>query len=214
MVVPIPTDLAAGQDSGAADHDERIKNDRLDPDDPVEGRPPGPQALNHDHGRDDQEAEQQAPREGFPPAGGPGPETPASHPFSVRERAVGYLPVEGTTIPFSGRLDPPVRGRNPPVPYTENMNTETRPAPISFNAKRQFQAMLDMGWQRSGPESCLLHHPDDYDLMVQFDPVTDTLRMSPSLARALDLIIPTPAGRSKNFWRQSRSVATLHVPIA
>jgi hypothetical protein len=76
---------------------------------------------------------------------------------------------------------------------------EDRPVPINVNG--QVEAMIARGWYWSPDDADLLVHPQDHSLAVRVDRAAGTLRMSAALARALDLVIPTPPGRSKSYWR-------------
>ena len=60
-----------------------------------------------------------------------------------------------------------------------------------FDAKGFMQALVTRGWRWS--ETWLLVHPDDHDLSLRYDPVTDRLTVSPQLDERLKLVVPTPA---------------------
>ena len=61
------------------------------------------------------------------------------------------------------------------------------------------QAMLERGWRWSEGEANLMVHPDDHDLGIRYDPLTNKLTVSPKLEEHLKLVIPTPASKSKTF---------------
>jgi hypothetical protein len=63
-------------------------------------------------------------------------------------------------------------------------------------------AMLDRGWRVSDSDPDVLVHPQDHALFVRYDPATDTLGVSPALDEALALVIVTPAGQTRSFWRK------------
>jgi len=73
-----------------------------------------------------------------------------------------------------------------------------------LSAKKQIQAMLDRGWVWRDAISDVLVHPADHSLFVEYDRETDTLTMSPALAEALELVIPTPAGKNRRFHRDEQ----------
>ncbi len=66
-----------------------------------------------------------------------------------------------------------------------------------LDAKQQVQAMLDRGWVWRDDHSDVLVHPEDHSLAVRYHREDNTLSMSPALVKALELIIPTPAGKSR-----------------
>ena len=70
-----------------------------------------------------------------------------------------------------------------------------------YNAREQIAAMLDKGWRWSATDPDVLLHPADHGMYVRLDRAAGTLSMSPALADALQLVIPTPRGKSRNFWR-------------
>lgn len=72
---------------------------------------------------------------------------------------------------------------------------------LPFDANGQVQGLLARGWQWCPDRADVLVHPQDHSLAVRFDRAAGTLRMSPALARAVDLVIPTPHGKTKSFWR-------------
>ena len=71
------------------------------------------------------------------------------------------------------------------------------------DARRQVQAMLDRGWVRSGDHPDPLPHPEDHGYYVRCDRATGTLRASPALDKALELVTPTRPGPGKRHWRKS-----------
>ena len=68
-----------------------------------------------------------------------------------------------------------------------------------LSASQQVLALLAQGWQWRDPYSDVLVHPSDHGLNVTYDRVDDTLSMSAALVAALELVIPTPAGKSRRF---------------
>jgi hypothetical protein len=68
-----------------------------------------------------------------------------------------------------------------------------------LDAKEQVQAMLDRGWVWRDFHSDVLVHPKDHTLAVRYHREDNTLSMSPALVKALELIIPMPAGKSRRF---------------
>jgi hypothetical protein len=74
----------------------------------------------------------------------------------------------------------------------------------ALSAREQVLAMLARGWQWRDSYSDVLVHPADHSLSVTFNPADDTLSMSAALAAAMELVIPTPAGQSRRFWRDDQ----------
>jgi hypothetical protein len=70
-----------------------------------------------------------------------------------------------------------------------------------LDTQRQIQAMLDHGWKWRDHFQQQLVHPADHSLSVFYDRAADELRVSPALAAALELVIPTPRGKSPRFGR-------------
>ena len=68
-----------------------------------------------------------------------------------------------------------------------------------LDAKGQVQAMLDRGWVWRDFHLEVLVHPEDHTLAVRYHRDDNTLSMSPALVKALELIIPTPAGKRRRF---------------
>jgi hypothetical protein len=58
-------------------------------------------------------------------------------------------------------------------------------------------AMLAKGWQWRDPFSDVLVHPSDHSLNVTYNRADNTLSMSAALVAALELVIPTRAGKSR-----------------
>jgi len=73
-----------------------------------------------------------------------------------------------------------------------------------LSAKQQVLALLARGWRWRDPFTDVLVHPQDHGLSVTYNRADDTLSMSPALALALERVIPTPAGKSRRFWRDER----------
>lgn len=74
----------------------------------------------------------------------------------------------------------------------------------ALSASEQVLAMLARGWLWRDTFSNVLVHPADHSLSVTFNPDDGTLSMSAALAAALELVIPTPAGKSRRFWRDEQ----------
>ena len=72
---------------------------------------------------------------------------------------------------------------------------------MPLDAKGFIRAMLARGWRRSASDPDTLVHPQDHALCVRYHPATDTLTASAALEKAIELVIPTPHGKSRNFWR-------------
>jgi hypothetical protein len=68
-----------------------------------------------------------------------------------------------------------------------------------LDAKGQIQAMLERGWVWRDFHEDVLVHPEDHTLAVRYHPEDNTLSISPELVKALELIIPTPAGKSRRY---------------
>lgn len=66
----------------------------------------------------------------------------------------------------------------------------------------QIEGMLARGWAWSERDPNRLVHPADHGLYVCVNRTTNTMSLSPALVRALDLVIPTPAGKGP-FWRRT-----------
>ncbi|MDB5312320.1 MAG: hypothetical protein JWO38_6522 [Gemmataceae bacterium] len=73
-----------------------------------------------------------------------------------------------------------------------------------FDSKRLVLDMLSKGWRWSDGDPDVLLHPADHDLYVRYNRAAGTLSVSPAMATALDLVIPTPACRPKRFWRDEQ----------
>ena len=68
-----------------------------------------------------------------------------------------------------------------------------------LSASQQVEAMLAQGWQWRDPYSDVLVHPSDHSLNVTYNRVDNSLSMSAALMAALELVIPTPTGKSRRF---------------
>jgi hypothetical protein len=68
-----------------------------------------------------------------------------------------------------------------------------------LSASQQVLAMLAQGWQWRDPYSDVLVHPSDHSLNVTYNRADDSLSMSAALIAALELVIPTPTGKSRRF---------------
>lgn len=86
------------------------------------------------------------------------------------------------------------------------MTTQTQPASDSiaehFDTEGFIQSMISHGWYWSDSSPDCLVHPGDCDLSIRYDSSTDRLTCSPKLDARLNLVILTPAGKSKSFWRR------------
>ena len=81
-----------------------------------------------------------------------------------------------------------------------------------LSASQQVLAMLAQGWQWRDPYSDVLVHPSDHSLNVTYNRADDTLSMSAALVEALELVIPTPSGRSRRFWRDEQKARPARSP--
>jgi hypothetical protein len=68
-----------------------------------------------------------------------------------------------------------------------------------LSAGQQVLALLERGWQWRDTYSDVLVHPSDHSLNVTYNRADNTLSMSAALITALELVIPTPAGKSRRF---------------
>ena len=71
----------------------------------------------------------------------------------------------------------------------------------SFDAKGLIRSLQALGWNWSGTDENLLLHPADHDFYLRYDVATNRLMLSPRLNEHLELVIPTPPGKSKIFVR-------------
>ncbi|MDB5309284.1 MAG: hypothetical protein JWO38_3486 [Gemmataceae bacterium] len=69
----------------------------------------------------------------------------------------------------------------------------------TFDAKGFIRTMIDRGWRWGGVDETILLHPTNHDFYLRYDELTDKLTLSPQLNAHLDLVIPTPPGKSKTF---------------
>jgi len=69
----------------------------------------------------------------------------------------------------------------------------------TFDAKGLIQSLQARGWRWVGMDGDLLMHPTNREFFLRYDAPTGRLTVSPQLDAHLDLIIPTPAGKSKVF---------------
>ena len=87
------------------------------------------------------------------------------------------------------------------------MITQTQLAPVvvpeHFDTEAFIQSMISHGWHWSDSHPDCLVHPGDCDLSIRYDSENDRLTCSPKLDAKLNLIILTPAGKSKSFWRRA-----------
>ena len=65
-------------------------------------------------------------------------------------------------------------------------------SPASFDNRGFIRAMLDRGWQWSGPTPDRLVHPTNHAFYLRYDADADRLTVSPELNAHLDLVIPSP----------------------
>jgi hypothetical protein len=73
-----------------------------------------------------------------------------------------------------------------------------------LDAKQQMMALLARGWRWRDAITDVLVHPSDHGLTVTYNRADDTLSMSAALVAALELVIPTPAGLNRRFWRDEQ----------
>jgi len=87
------------------------------------------------------------------------------------------------------------------------MTTQTpvgpSPLPEHFDTEGFIQSMIAHGWYWSDSNPDCLVHPADCDLSIRYDAATDRLTCSPKLDAKLNLVILTPAGKSKSYWRRA-----------
>jgi len=69
--------------------------------------------------------------------------------------------------------------------------------PVALSASQQVVALLARGWQWRDAHSDVLVHPLDHGLNVTYNRVDDTLSMSAGLLAAMELVVVTPAGKSR-----------------
>ena len=74
----------------------------------------------------------------------------------------------------------------------------------ALSARDQILALLGQGWQWRDSLSDVLVHPQDHSLTGTYNRADETLSMSAALMEAMELVIPTPAGRSRRFWRDEQ----------
>lgn len=64
-------------------------------------------------------------------------------------------------------------------------------------------SILARGWHWCESHTDRLVHPADNDISIQYDRTNDRLMASPKLDDLLQLVILTPQGKSKSFWRRT-----------
>ena len=72
-----------------------------------------------------------------------------------------------------------------------------------FETEGFIKSMIAHGWHWSDSHVDRLVHPADNDISIQYDRPGDRLMASPKLDTLLQLVILTPAGKSKSYWRRS-----------
>ena len=75
---------------------------------------------------------------------------------------------------------------------------------VQLDVERQVLAMLEQGWTWRDPYSDVLVQPDDHSLAVFYNRVEGTLRVSPELAAALELVIPSPGSKKRRILRDEQ----------
>jgi len=75
--------------------------------------------------------------------------------------------------------------------------------PEHFETGEFIDSLLGRGWHWSDHHDDRLVHPHDDDVSIQYDRETDRLSASPKLDAWIQLVILTPAGKSKSYWRRS-----------
>lgn len=70
-----------------------------------------------------------------------------------------------------------------------------------FDARLHIQELLKKGWLWSSANSDVLMHPEDHSLRLRYNRTSNTISISPELEKALDLVIPTPASKSRTLRR-------------
>ena len=68
-----------------------------------------------------------------------------------------------------------------------------------LSASQQVQALLARGWHWRDAYSDVLVHPLDHGLNVTYNRADESLSMSAALVAALELVIPTPTGKTRRF---------------
>jgi hypothetical protein len=68
---------------------------------------------------------------------------------------------------------------------------------VPLSASQQVLAMLARGWQWRDAYSDVLVHPLDHGLNVTYNREDETLSMSAGLVAALELVVPTRAGKPR-----------------
>jgi hypothetical protein len=68
-----------------------------------------------------------------------------------------------------------------------------------FSAEQTIDALIGKGWRWDAMHPDVLLHPEDHNLRIRYNRLAHTLSVSPELERALDLVIATPASKSKVF---------------
>ena len=79
--------------------------------------------------------------------------------------------------------------------------THAEPKPLV--AEAFVQSIIARGWLWSEVHVDRLVHPEDNDISIQYDRINARLLASPKLDDVLQLIILTPPGKSKSFWRRA-----------
>lgn len=68
-----------------------------------------------------------------------------------------------------------------------------------FDTRQFVRDILGLGWRWGGVDNQLLMHPTNHDFYLRYDQSAERLTLSPELDAHLELVIPTPAGKSKTF---------------
>jgi hypothetical protein len=84
-----------------------------------------------------------------------------------------------------------------------NAPFETDMIPEHFETAGFIECIIQRGWHWSESHSDRLVHPADDDISIQYDRDADRLTASPKLDALLKLVILTPAGKSKSYWRRT-----------
>jgi len=72
-----------------------------------------------------------------------------------------------------------------------------------FETKEFIKSVLARGWYWCESHVDRLVHPVDNDISIQYDRENDRLTASPKLDSLLQLVILTPPGKSKSYWRRT-----------
>lgn len=75
--------------------------------------------------------------------------------------------------------------------------------PEHFETQPLIETLILRGWHWSDSHVDRLVDPRDNDIALQYDRINDRLTISPKLDAILKMIILTPPGKSKSYWRRT-----------